>query len=278
MIPLFVIFLREGIEAAMIVAVLLAYLRQIGRRDHFADIYLGVAVALALASVFGVIGYVALTRYSGSPVQTYFETSTYIIAIGALTAMTLWMQRHSRSLTAQLQRRSDQALTSRQRFGLSIVAFQAVGREGVETMVFTLAILFSNAHQGAAPSTRGALVGAFLGLLVALGVAVAIYRLGARLNMGRFFRILGVVLLVFAAGLVADTVENLQQLGWLPLGSRVLWNSSGFVRESSNLGDVLHSLVGYADQPTLSQLLLWVLYLAGVLLAFRLASRPRVTH
>ncbi len=277
MIPLFVIFLREGVEASMIVAIVLAYLDHAGQRQHFRDVYVGVSAALGLAAAFGVVGYVALTRYSGSRVQTYFETATYLVAIVAITTMTLWMQRHARSLRSELARRSESALNSRQRFALSAVAFQAVGREGVETTVFTLAILFSNARQGAVPSTRGALLGAALGLGVSLAVALMIYRWGRRINIGRFFRWLGVILLVVGAGLVADTVENLQQLGWLPGGS-VVWNSSGLINESSNVGDVLHSLVGYADQPTVSQLLVWMVYLGAVLVGFRVVSRPRPTH
>ncbi len=278
MIALFIIFLREGVEASMIVAILLAYLDQAGQRRHFRDVYVGVGIALGAAAAAGVVGYLSLQRYAGSRVQTYVETATFVVAIVALTVMTFWMQRHARSMRAELARRSDAALSSRQRFALSALAFQAVGREGLETTVFTLAILFSNVRQGATPATGGALWGALAGLACSLLIAVALYRWGRRLNLARFFRGLGALLLLVGAGLVADTVENLQQLGWWPFGTHVLWNSSNWVSESSNLGDVLHSILGYADQPTLSQLVLWALYLVGALVAFRLVSRPRPTR
>jgi high-affinity iron transporter len=263
MIPTFVIFLREGIEASMIVAILLSYLDRIGQRRHFRDVYAGVAAAMVLVVAGGVAGYLFISQYDGSTVQTWFETITYLVAAAALTYMTFWMQRHARGLTTELEERSDRALSGGTRAGLGVLAFQAVGREGLETMIFTLAIVFSSTRQAGTPiHGRLLLLGAVLGLVVALGIAFAIYRLGARINLRRFFLALGVLLMVFAAGLVADAVENLQQLGWLPFGEHVLWSTGSLISEDSNLGDVLHSLLGYADHPTVLQALAWVAYLA----------------
>ena len=178
MIPTFVIFLREGIEASMIVAILLAYLKRLGQTRHFRDVFIGVGAALGLTLVGGIAAYFAISRYAGSRVQTYFETATYIVAAGFLTAMTFWMNKHARTMTKELQSRSDAALSKGSRWGLGLLAFQAVGREGLETMVFTLAILFANAHQAAAP-VHGNLVllGGALGLGVALSLAVAMYHI-----------------------------------------------------------------------------------------------------
>ncbi len=263
MIPTFVIFLREGIEASMIVAILLAYLQRIGKRRHFRDVFWGVASALLLVFGGGVAAFFLIKQYEGSNVQTYFETATYILAAAILTYMTFWMQRHAKGLAQELERRSDLALSKGTRWGLGLLAFQAVGREGLETMVFTLAIVFANSRQASTP-VHGNLVllGAGLGLVAALAVAYAIYMLGAKLNMRKFFRVLGTVLMIFAAGLLADAVENMQQLHWLPFGEHVLWNSSGMVSESSSFGDVLHSLLGYADHPTLLQAFVWIAYVA----------------
>ncbi len=274
MIPTFVIFLREGIEASMIVAILLAYLDRIGQRRHFRDVFLGVGAALVVVLLGGIAAFELISQYDGSSVQTYFETATYLLAAAILTFMTFWMQRHARSLTKELERRSDVALSGGTRAGLGLLAFQAVGREGLETMVFTLAIIFASRKQAATPLHGDLLLlGAALGLAVALAMAFAIYRLGARLNLRVFFQVLGVALMVFAAGLLADAVENLQQLGWLPFGERVLWNSSTVVSEGSSLGDVLHSLLGYADHPTVLQAIVWVAYLAISLTVFVRRSR-----
>lgn len=269
MIPTFVIFFREGIEASMIVAVLLSYLNRIGQRRYFKDIFLGVSVALVLVLGGGIAAFLLIDQYDGSNVQTYFETATYLIAAGALTYMTFWMQSHARNMTKELERRSDQALSGGTRAGLGILAFQAVGREGVETMVFTLAIVFASTKQAATPVHGDFLLfGAALGLLIALCTAFAIYRLGARLNLRRFFQILGILLMIFAAGLLVDAVENLQQLGWLPFGQTALWNTSGWVSEGSNIGDVLHSLLGYAERPTVLQAVVWASYVAASIFAF----------
>ncbi|HLK44863.1 MAG TPA: FTR1 family protein [Acidimicrobiales bacterium] len=276
MIPTFVIFLREGIEAFTVVAILLAYLDRTGRRHHFRDVFAGVAAALVLVTGGGVAAYLLIHQYDGSRVQTIFETVTYVVAAAVLTYLTFWMQLHARGLSADLERRSDEALSRGARWGVGVLAFQAVGREGLETMVFTLAIVFASSSQAASGGhSRWLIVGALAGLVVAIGIAWWIYRLGHRLNVGRFFRVLGVVLMVFAAGLLADAVENLQRLGWLWSG-RTLWNTSREVAESSSVGDVFHSLVGYADRPTVLQVAVWVGYVAISVAAFvRISQRQR---
>jgi high-affinity iron transporter len=279
-IPTFIIFLREGIEGSMIVAILLAYLKRLGQTQHFRDVFYGVGAAMLLMVVGGVGAYVAISHYAGSRLQTYFETATYVMAAGFLTAMTFWMNKHARTMAKELQSRSDQALSRGNRWGLRLLSFQAVGREGLETVVFTLAILFANSHQAGTP-VHGSIVllGGALGLVVALALAVAMYRLGTKVNLKVFFRVLGVALMLFAAGLLADAMENLQQLGWIKVGSHVLWNTSGFMRESSNVGDVFHALLGYADRPTVLQGLVWVVYVGvsvGIFIALgRKPHAPR---
>jgi high-affinity iron transporter len=245
----------------MIVAILLAYLQRIGQRRHFRDVFSGVAAALVLTVGGGVAAFFLIRQYEGSNVQTYFETATYLLAAVILTYMTFWMQLHAKDLAKELERRSDLALSKGRRWGLGLLAFQAVGREGLETMVFTLAIIFASDRQAGSPvHGKLLLLGAALGLAVALSVAFAIFKLGVKLNMRRFFRVLGIVLMVFAAGLLADAVENMQQLHWLGFGTHVLWNTSGTVSEASSFGDVLHSLLGYADRPTELQAFVWLIY------------------
>jgi high-affinity iron transporter len=263
-----VIFLREGVEASMIVAILLAYLNRIGRRDHFRDIFLGVGAALLLAGAGGVVAYETIRSYDGSRVQTIFETCTFLVAATVLTYMTFWMRNHARNLSKELRSRADAALDGRARWGLGLLAFQAVGREGLETVVFTLAIVFST-------TAAAALTGAVIGLAGALAVAFVIYRLGHQLKLSRFFTVIGVLLMIFAAGLVADAVQNMQQLGWLPLLRTPMWHTTRFLSDASSFGDVMHSFFGYTDAPTPLQLLMYVGYLAVVIIAF-LKLRPRL--
>jgi len=261
MLATLVIFLREGVEASMIIAILLAYLNRIGRRDHFRDVFIGVGAALLLATAGGAVAYETIRSYDGSRVQTIFEAITFLVAATVLTYMTFWMRNHARSLSKELRARAEAALDGRARWGLGLLAFQAVGREGLETVVFTLAIIFST-------SAAGALTGAVIGLVGALCIAFVIYRLGHRLNLSRFFRVIGVLLIFFAAGLLADAVENLQQLGWLPVLEEPMWHSGRLLSENSALGDVLHSFFGYSDAPTPLQLLVYVAYLAIAALTY----------
>jgi high-affinity iron transporter len=264
-----VIFLREGVEASMIIAILLAYLNRIGRRDHFRDVFAGVAAALVLATAGGVLAYATIRSYDGSRVQTIFETATYLLAVAVLTYMTFWMRRHARSISTELRARTDAALDSRARWGLALLAFQAVGREGLETVIFTLAIVFS-------ASAAGALGGALIGLACSLAIAFMIYKAGHKLNLSRFFTIIGVLLMVFAAGLLADSIQNMQELGWLPVLTTPLWHSTRFLSQDSAIGDVLHSFFGYSDAPTPLQLVVYVAYLA-IAVAIYLGVRARLT-
>jgi|SRR5579875_393942 len=270
MLATFVIFVREGVEASMIVAILLAYLDRIGQRRHFRDVLAGVAAAVVLMLGGGVAAYLLLETYAGSRVQTIFETATYLLAAVVLTYMTFWMQHHARGLSSDLKSRAAQALDGRTRWGLGLLAFQAVGREGLETTVFTLAIVFAS-------HGRGVIVGGAAGLVLALAIAFAMYRLGTKINVARFFTVVGALLMVFAAGILADAVENLQQLHWLPVIGPRLWDTAGALSENSSLGDVFHTFFGYADRPTPLQAAVYVVYLAvavGFFLRGRRAPRP----
>ena len=269
MVATLVIFLREGIEASMIVAILLAYLNRMGARRHFRDVFIGVGAALLLATGGGVVAYLTVTSYSGSRAQAIFETVTYLLAATVLTYMTFWMRNHARGLSSELRARTDAALDRGARTGVALLAFQSVGREGLETVVFTLAIIFST-------STQGALLGAAIGLAISLVIAFFIYRLGHKLNLNKFFRIVGALLMIFAAGLLANAVENLQQLGWLPVLTTPLWHTASMLREDSTLGDIAHSFLGYSDTPTVAQVAVYVIYLATALVFF-LRTRPANT-
>jgi len=276
MLATLVIFLREGVEASMIVAILLAYLNRIGRRDHFRYVFMGVGAALILATVGGVVAYETIRSYAGSRAQTIFETVTYLLAAAVLTYMTFWMRNHARSLSKDLRARTDAALDGGARWGLGLLAFQAVGREGLETVVFTLAIIFST-------SAMSALTGALIGFAASMVIAFVIYRLGHKLNLGRFFTIIGVLLMVFAAGLLADSVQNLQELGWLPVLASPMWHSGSLLSQDSAFGDVLHSFFGYSDSPTPLQLVIYVGYLAIVVAAYlsiraKLVARAQRQH
>jgi high-affinity iron transporter len=265
------IFAREGLEGTLICSILLAYLASAGRRDLFAYVFAGAGIAVALATATGVVLWiVSRDAFVGSNQQAWFETAVFAIAVGVLTYMTFWMRRHSRNMGRELRKRVSGAVTGGSGIALAVVAFVTVGREAIETVIFLLAIAYQSS-----PLQLG--IGAFIGLGISLGVSFAMYRVGVRINLGRFFAIVGSLLMVVAAGLLADAVQNLQKLGVLPGGSMTLWDMSRTLPDNNGIGDVLHGLLGYSAAPTALQAVLWAAFLAvGLILFLRPARRPGV--
>jgi len=250
MIATFVLFLREGLEASLIVSILFAALRQLDQMEKARAVWIGVFLAIAASLLGGIALYITVHNYVGTTFQTIFETITYLVAVILLTSMTFWMQKHSRSLKREI---TAKASATGSAFALGLLAFSTVGREGLETAVFTLAFAFRT-------NALLLLIGAFLGLMASVGLCVMIYRLGYRLDFRIFFRVMGILLLFFAAGLLGDAVQNMQQLGWITFGTSPLWNTSHILSENSTLGDLLHTFLGYAEAPTILQGLIYILY------------------
>ncbi len=251
MIAAFILFLREGLEASLIVSILLAALRQLGQTHQARAVWVGVILAGVGSLLGGAALYLTVRAYNGSTFQAVFETITYLFAVVLLTTMTFWMQKNSRNLKKDITAKASMAGSG---FALGLLAFTTVGREGLETAVFMLAFAFQTNWQLL-------LLGALLGLLASTGLCVMVYRLGYKLDFRIFFRVMGILLLIFAAGLLGDAVQNMQQLGWLPFGTTTLWSTAQFLSESSTVGDILHTFLGYAEAPTILQALLYAIYL-----------------
>ncbi len=251
MVAAFVLFLREGLEASLIVSILFAALRQLGQTRQTRAVWIGVALAVLISLLGGFVLYITIRDFVGSTYQTIFETIAFLVAIVLLTTMTFWMQRHSRSLKKDITAKASIASSG---FAFGLLAFTSVGREAIETTMFTLAFAFQ-------ASGGLVLLGALLGLAAAIGLCVLIYRLGYKLDYRVFFRIMGTILIIFAAGLLADTIQNMQQLGWIAFGTTPLWNTTHILSEESQLGDLLHAFVGYAQEPTVLQGVFYSLYL-----------------
>src|SRR5947209_17719219 len=162
MVAEFVLFLREGLEASLIVSILFAALRQLGQTERFRAVWTGVILAVLASLLGGVVLYLTIREYDGSTFQTIFETITYLVAVVLLTSMTFWMQQHSRSLKKEITTRASVAGSG---FALGLLAFTAVGREAVESAVFTLAFAFQT-------SAVLLLSGALLGILSSVGLCV----------------------------------------------------------------------------------------------------------
>jgi high-affinity iron transporter len=265
----FLIFLREGIEGSMICAILLTYLSAGGRRDLFRWVLAGAAAALVASAVVGVGLYTWVkSAFIGSQEQLWFETATFGLAVIVLTYMTFWMKRHARRFSADLRAQVDSAVLVGSGIALFTVAAVTVGREALETSIFLTAIAFQS-------SPASLVEGAIPGLLVALAISFAIYRLGMKINMARFFKVVGAALMVVAAGLLANLVQNLQHLGVLPGAGSHLWDTGSLIADSSVGGDILHGLLGYAASPSPLQLASYLAFLAIGLTFFLRAPRPR---
>jgi high-affinity iron transporter len=265
------IFAREGIEGTLICSILLTYLASAGRRDLFRFVFLGAGSAVGLAVAAGIVLWIASRdAFINSTAQAWFETAVFAIAVAVLTYMTFWMRRHSRSMGKELRAKVSGVVRGGSGLALALVAFVTVGREAIETVIFLLAIAYQSSPLQLA-------IGAVIGLVIAFGLSIAMYRVGLRLNLRRFFAIVGSLLMVVAAGLLADAVQNLQGLGVLPGGSMTLWNMSRTLPDDTGIGDVLHGLVGYSAAPTVLQAALWAVFLAAGLTLFLRPTRRRVS-
>ena len=271
MVGSLLIFAREGIEGTLICSILLTYLASAGRRDLFRFVFLGAGTAVVLAVAAGIVLWiVSRDAFINSTAQAWFETVVFAVAVAVLTYMTFWMRRHSRNMGRELRARVSGVVRGGSGLALGLVAFVTVGREAVETVIFLLAIAYQS-------SPLQLVIGAVIGLAVALSVTFAMYRVGLRINLGRFFAIVGSLLMVVAAGMLADAVQNLQGLGVLPGGSMTLWNVSRTLPDDTGIGDVLHGLVGYSAAPTLLQAILWAGFLGVGLTLFLRPARGRIS-
>jgi high-affinity iron transporter len=265
MLATFFLMLREGLEAALIVGIVSAYLVKIGRRDALRGVAVGVAAAVALSIAIGVIVTLTIEELP-ELIQATAEATAAIAAVAVLTWMLFWMRRQGRALKGELERGVDLAITGGGAFALVMLAFVAVIREGVETALFLVPILSFN---GTGIDT---LVGGLIGLAVAVGFGWAIFVTGRRVNLRRFFTATGAILIFVAAGLVAFAIHELGEAGFYA-NAGTAFDMSGILSDESPLGSILHGLFGYRSAPTPLEVLGYVAYLVPVLVLF-IVDRP----
>jgi FTR1 family protein len=253
MLPTFVIGLREGVEAALIVSIIAMFLRQEGRTDALRWVWAGVAAAVAICLTVGVVLQLVDEELPQRQ-QEMLETVIGGLAVGIVTFMLVWMRRHAAGLGAQLRENTATALKQGSVGALVGMAFFAVFREGLETAVFLLAA-FQNADD---PATAG--TGAILGLLTAVVIGVAIYRGGVKLNLQRFFRVTGVVLALVAAGLVASTLHTAHEAGWINFGQEQAFDLSWLVVPGTWTAALLTGMLGLQPQPTTIEVIGYVAF------------------
>ena len=263
MLSSYILSLREGLEAALVLGIVLGALRQTHRLDLSASVWLGAGSAAILSLATAIL----LTRLGlelKDPAEAIFEAITMILAAAILTWMIFWMNQRARYLKSDLESGVQRA-SQVGKWSLFGLAFLAVLREGVELALFLTAAAFSS---GAQQTILGTLFG--LGTAVLLGWALFASTL--RLDLKRFFQVTGILLIFFAAGLVSHSLHEFNELGWVPPVIAHVWDLNHLLNDQSTLGQLLAALFGYNGNPSLTEVLAYAAYFAVVLLGLRWAG------
>lgn len=269
MLAPFLIMLREGLEAALLVGIIATYLRQTGRAAWLPTIWVGILLAVALSLFVGALVLILGGEFPQKQ-QELFEAIVGLVAVGVLTWMVFWMRRAARFIQAGLHEDIERAFDKGRggTWALIGMAFFAVAREGLESVFFLLAI-FQQSPGPAAPLS--ALAGIALSVVVGLGI----YHGGIRINLRHFFHWTALFILVVAAGLLSSVLRNLHEAGiWNILQDRA-YDLTEILPLSSLVGTVLSGLVGYHDAPAIGEILIWALYLV---VTFTLFFRPQAAR
>ncbi|MEQ7921406.1 iron uptake transporter permease EfeU [Xanthomonas sp. WHRI 1810A] len=276
----FLIMLREGIEAALIVGIIASYLKQTGRGEWMPAVWIGVFLAVALALFVGG-GLEMVSAEFPQKQQELFEGLVGLLAVVILSSMVVWMRKVSRSIKHELHQSLDAALagSKNQTYALIGMVFFAVARESLETVFFLLAV-FQQSAGASGP------LGALLGLIIAVCIGVAIYKGSMRLNLSLFFRYTGLFILVVAAGILANSVRSLHEAGVWNHFQDVVFDISPILPMDGPTGTVLAGMFGYQDAPTVSVLTAYLAYLIFALVLFfkpqarvvSLPTRPAHEH
>lgn len=259
MLPTFIIGLREGVEAALIVGIIAAFLAQEGRRDALRWMWTGVGAAILISAAVG-IGLQILDQELPQRQQEGLETVVALVAVVMVTFMIVWMRRHARGLAGELRSGAAHALETGSVAALVGMAFFAVIREGFETAVFLLAAFQSSTD------ARSAGFGAVLGVVAAVGIGFGIYRGGVRLDLGRFFTFTGVVLVLIAAGLLAGAMHTAHEAGWLNSGQSQAVDLSWLVVPGTWTASLLTGMLGLQPQPTHIEAIAYLVYAVPMVL------------
>lgn len=270
MLPTFVIALREGLEASLIVGIIAAFLNSRDRRDALRPMWAGVGLAVVLCAGVGV-ALRLVDQELPHRGQEGLETIVSLVAVAMVSWMIVWMRNHARELKGRVQAEAAGALGSGSIWALVAMAFVAVLREGFETAVFLLAAFQDSSD----PTAAG--IGAVLGLAVAVALGWGIYRGGVRIDLGRFFRVTGVVLVLVAAGLFASAIHTGAEAGWITAGQQRLLNLEWLVAPGSVRASLLTGMLGLQPEPTRLEVAAWLLYAIPMLVFVLVPDRVRAT-
>ena len=267
MLPSYLLSLREGIEAALIVGIVLGALRQMRRTELVPAVWFGTLSAAALSLLGGILLTTFGLSFEGAAEQI-FEGITMILAAALLTWMIFWMSRTARTLKSDIEANVHRAAFGTGKRAVFFVAFIAILREGIELALFLTASVF-------ATNTLQTLIGAILGLGTAILLGWSIFAAILRLDLRRFFQVTGFLLILFAAGLVAHGIHEFNEVGWIPAVIEHVWDVNAILDENSTFGLLLKALFGYNGNPSLTEVLAYAVYFATVFVGLRSANKPK---
>lgn len=276
MLPSYLLSLREGLEAALIIGIVLGALTKIRRRDLSPALWIGTWSAIAISILTAIL----LTNFGLSlegPAEQIFEGLTMLIAAGILTWMIFWMSKQARFLKSELEAGVNKAAASTGRRAIFWLAFVAVVREGIELALFLTAAFFVGEQSDITSNVIQTLAGAILGLGTAALLGWTLFATTVRLDLRRFFQVTGFVLILFAAGLVAHGVHEFNEVGWIPSVIEHVWDVNAIVDENSLFGQLLKTLFGYNGNPSLTEMIAYFAYLGTIIGVLRYSSRKAVS-
>ncbi len=259
--------LREGVEAAIIVAILLGYLNRLDRRSEARWVWAGAIAAILVSIAVGIVLWTTLGGLEGSAEQ-FTEGVIAWSAAGLLTWMIFWMARQARSIKGRLHSQVDTALAAGGATALATLAFVAVVREGIESSLFLISTTVGDGSSGTQ------LIGGIAGLLAAIAIGALFYAGSTRIDLRSFFRFTGALIIVFAAGLVSKGVHEFQELGVIPTLSEHVWDLGILDPSTDAVGRFLKSLFGWTPAPSLLMAVAYLAYLVPVLVLFLKMTAP----
>ncbi len=264
--------LREGVEAALIVSIVVAYLVKTGNTEHLGKVWLGTWTAVVVSAVLGIVIFSQVGAFE-EPYEQIFEGSTMLLAALVVTWMLFWMRRQAAGVKGELQAAIDRVLDRGGAWGLALLAFTAVIREGVETSLFLVG-------QATSADTNAAsvLVGALVGLAIAVAIGYGFYRGSRRVNLAAFFRWTGIALVFIAAGLLSHAIHEFIEIGALGSGPwiQTAFDLSGVLSHDEGIGAFLRAIFGYSASPEILTLVIHVAYVVAVLVLYLRPMPPRV--
>jgi high-affinity iron transporter len=273
MLPTFLLSLREGLEAALIIGIVLGALTKIRRDDLSSAVWLGTLSAIGVSILTAVL----LTTFGMSLEETaeqIFEGITMLIAAGILTWMIFWMRKQARFLKSELEAGVNKAAASTGKRAMFWLAFVAVVREGVELALFITAAFFAGDQSQVTTNIIQTLAGTILGLGTAALLGWTLFATTVRLDLRRFFQVTGILLILFAAGLVAHGVHEFNEVGWIPVVVEHIWDVNSIIDETSLGGQLLRTLFGYNGNPSLTEMIAYFAYLIVVSIFWRRDAAP----